>query len=114
VRVNQQFGGTYNLHLQGQRVSEQEISMKQAVSRALLAACFTLVCYLAILLPSLCNKDSLSVQIETVCLNNQSTMKMVKVFTAMISEFSDEVACLKNDTILKLQIKVNKFVTMVY
>jgi ABC-type maltose transport system permease subunit len=58
----------------------------------LLAACFTLVCSLVILLPSLYNKSSLNVHTKTVCLNAQSAMKMVKVFTTMISLFSDEVA----------------------
>jgi hypothetical protein len=69
---------------------ERKNGMKQAVS--LLAACLRLVCSLVILLPSLYNKSSLGAQTKTVCLNAQTTIKMVKVFTKMISEFSDEVA----------------------
>jgi hypothetical protein len=43
IEINQRFRETYCLLLQGRKRKKQEISKKQAISRAQLAACFLLV-----------------------------------------------------------------------
>jgi hypothetical protein len=52
-----------------------------------------------LILPAVCTKEALSVQIETVRLNGQATMETIETLVAMVSKLSREVAHLKIDNV---------------
>jgi hypothetical protein len=58
-----------------------------------------------LIFPPVCNKDSISVQIETVCLNGQSTIQMLVSLLGMVSKLTEEVTHLKDNADIECQIK---------
>jgi hypothetical protein len=59
-----------------------------------------------LILSPVCSKDSISAQIETVCLNGQSTVQVLESLLVMVSKLTEEVTHLKKDNAdLTCQIK---------